>query len=501
MSRLIRQSSASLRIGLQESDPSDSHSVELESKESTKEGTPVGLRTRSRVQQQQTVSNNFNEEGSDKPIESEIKELLLQLISQAKEQQLEMKELRQVLTKGLEQQESIVHGLKEDITALHKQIQSQEEKKIEVHLPISDHPPLVRPLTRSVKLSIEESPRPQELSADAKKDSRDSPNLDDSVFSLKLAGKQDGIQKADPSTLRAKAYMARTTWQSPSNDIDSSESNSRSSIESDMTGDVPQDTSSNLGSFQPNSRLSTSSNMSYETKSSMDTRSPRGYIRLSSKQSQSPQHSEHPTSRTRSWGRGGELASKSRAEAFVPPKASDKARKEADQMIEEALNQVPNAVHFDTKCKEIEVTLYAGNLDFGAHAEDVIESLQKCLRRRIRVSKVVIPNSKGRTKGYAFVTLAWARDALVDPADICKFYSGMVPVKSRELYFQELHDDVADKKERERARSARLIGLPQEVRPRGYYCTFTDTPGRASAQEGNATTLRFAPDYPARRGV
>ena len=154
MAPLIRQSSASLRIGLQESDPSDSHSVELESKESTKEGTPVGLRTRSRVQQQQTVSNNFNEEGSDKPIEPEIKELLLQLISQAKEQQLEMKELRQAFTKGLEQQESIVHGLKEDITALHMQIQSQEEEQIDVYLPISEHPPLVRPLTRSVKLSI-----------------------------------------------------------------------------------------------------------------------------------------------------------------------------------------------------------------------------------------------------------------------------------------------------------------------------------------------------------
>ena len=60
----------------------------------------------------------------------------------------------------------------------------------------------------------------------------------------------------------------------------------------------------------------------------------------------------------------------------MPPKASDKARKEADQMIEQALNQVPNAGNFDTKRKEIEVTLFAGNLDFGAYAEDVIESLQ-----------------------------------------------------------------------------------------------------------------------------
>ena len=44
------------------------------------------------------------------PIESEIKELLLQLISQAKEQKLEMKELLLALKKGLEKQESIVRG-------------------------------------------------------------------------------------------------------------------------------------------------------------------------------------------------------------------------------------------------------------------------------------------------------------------------------------------------------------------------------------------------------
>ncbi len=43
-----------------------------------------------------------------------------------------MKELHLALKKGLEQQESIVDGLKEDIAMLHERIQSQEEKKIEV---------------------------------------------------------------------------------------------------------------------------------------------------------------------------------------------------------------------------------------------------------------------------------------------------------------------------------------------------------------------------------
>jgi preprotein translocase subunit SecD len=218
MARLFRRSPAS--VGLQESDPSDSVSEELESRESSKEGTPFGLRTRSRIQQQ-TLSNNSNEEGSDKPIESKIKELLLQLISQAKEQKLEMKELRLALKKGLEQQESIVHDLKEDIAMLHKRIQSQEEKKIEVQLPISDHQPLVNLFRRSDKFSIEESSRSPE-SADTTKSSRDSPNLDSSGFNPQLASKQDVSQKADPSTLVAKAYMVKAIWKGASSDIDSS---------------------------------------------------------------------------------------------------------------------------------------------------------------------------------------------------------------------------------------------------------------------------------------
>ena len=101
-----------------------------------------------------------------------------------------------------------------------------------------------------------------------------------------------------------------------------------------------------------------------------------------------------------------------------------------------------------------------------------MKSLQKYFRHRIRVTEIAIPNSNGRTKGNAFITVSWVRDAPVDPvdpADICKFYSGVIQVKSRQLYFQELHDNVADK-ERERARFARLIGLQQKPSTSGYYC-------------------------------
>ncbi len=115
------------------------------------------------------------------------------------------------------------------------------------------------------------------------------------------------------------------------------------------------------------------------------------------------------------------------------------------------------------------MTLFAGNLDFDADIEDVMKLPRKYFRHRIRVSEIAIPNSKGRTKGHAFITLSWVREALVDPADLCKFCSGVIQVKSRQLYFQELHDDVADKA-REKARLARLAALSHKISPGGHYC-------------------------------
>jgi hypothetical protein len=220
-----------------------------------------------------------------------------------------------------------------------------------------------------------------------------------------------------------------------------------------MNREVPQDTSSNIGSLEANSRLLLSSFMSDESKSVKDTSScfedsehyPKGGKTQSSKQFRRLQHLEHLISRTRSWSRGWEKASKSRANTFVSPKESDAVHKKAKQSIEDALNQVFDTIHFNTKRKETAVTLFAGNLDFDADVQDVMKSLRKYFRHRIRVSEIAIPNSKGQTKGNAFITLSWVQEALVDQADLCKFYSGVIQVKSRELYFQELHNDVADK--------------------------------------------------------
>ncbi len=115
------------------------------------------------------------------------------------------------------------------------------------------------------------------------------------------------------------------------------------------------------------------------------------------------------------------------------------------------------------------MTLFAGNLDFNADVEDVMKLLWKYFRHSIRMLEIAIPNLKGRTKGYTFITLSWVREALVDPADQCKFSSGVIQVKSRELYFQELRNYVADTA-REKAHLARLDALSQQISPCWYYC-------------------------------
>ncbi len=56
----------------------------------------------------------------------------------------------------------------------------------------------------------------------------------------------------------------------------------------------------------------------------------------------------------------------------------------------------------------------------------------------IHVEDVVIQRKDCRSRSYSFVTLSWAKASKVDPSDICTFYSGMLYVKSRQIYFREL---------------------------------------------------------------
>jgi hypothetical protein len=123
---------------------------------------------------------------------------------------------------------------------------------------------------------------------------------------------------------------------------------------------------------------------------------------------------------------------------YIVPKAPKKVRDEAQEAITAALDQVPEPIHFDQRGKRTTATLYVGNLEFNASTKDLQDALDTVLRK-IHVEDVVIPKKDGRSCCcYAFITLSWAKTSEVGPSGICTLYSGMLYVKSRQIYLREL---------------------------------------------------------------
>ena len=470
----IKQSSGPIQLqemSHQDSDP------KIESNGSAKEDTPVGLRTRSRMQQETSSATNPDEDGPERQTESEIKDLILKLITQAKEQRSEINAMRAALKNGLEQQESLVRELKGEIAELRMQ-----NEKIQVQRPISDPQPLVKRFTPSGELSFGDSPTTE--------------------FSLRWAGKNDEIQEIRESPVTAIAYMNRAILQDTPSDHDTSELNSRSSTHSNEN--EAQDTSGDANSSEINSRSviepdaneitnidesnlvqseqmspSVRSSKEYESRNETElqeeerhyepsyTKDTRHWPGQQSSKEYQRQHSPYSYGRTGGWRKGGEIPNYHRKNVFEAPTAPVDVRMEALRRIDEALNKVPDAVHFHAKSERTAVTLFAGNLDFKARGMDMMRSLRTHFHGRVKIEEIDIPNYHGKHRGYGFFTLSWVRKACVDPADICKAFSGVIQVKSRRLYFQELHSDVANK-EQEKVYAARHA-TPQEPACSGFY--------------------------------
>ncbi len=125
---------------------------------------------------------------------------------------------------------------------------------------------------------------------------------------------------------------------------------------------------------------------------------------------------------------------------YIVPKAPKKVRDKAQEALAAALDQVPEPIHFDQRGtrKRTTANLYKGNLEFKASTKDLQAALDRVLHK-IHVENVVIQRKDSRSPGYAFVTLSWAKASEVDPSDICTIYSGMLYVKSRQIYLLELN--------------------------------------------------------------
>ena len=183
------------------------------------------------------------------PTESEVKDLLLKLITQTKEQQNEINALRLTLKNGLEQLEIVLREFKGDIAEQQPQIARRTQKSI------SDIQPLVKPFTPSGKLSFGDTPV-----ALRTRSKRQPTNLRESESNLRSADKQDVIKGTEASSVttdkpsNCKAYTAKILRQDTPSDNNADGSYLSSTIESDE--DIPSEASRNLDSAESNSKLS-----------------------------------------------------------------------------------------------------------------------------------------------------------------------------------------------------------------------------------------------------
>jgi hypothetical protein len=135
------------------------------------------------------------------------------------------------------------------------------------------------------------------------------------------------FQRFEASASAARAYKAKSKVQVPvtlPSVVENSKSSSRTSNESDISENSPQDE----GRYQ---RLHCGNT---------------------------------PASQMASWSQSRDTTNKSRENTFRPPKEPKEVRERANQKIDRALNHVPDVIHHNAKSKRTAVTLFAGNWDF-----------------------------------------------------------------------------------------------------------------------------------------
>ena len=449
----------------------------VESKDTIKEDVPVALRTRSRDQTQHPTEAMKSEDLSERlRIEVELKELLKQLIIQNKNQQdlqHEILQMKSTLKDVLEMQITSIQDIQRNIVALKNDYQ---EKFSDISIPssISDPKTMVNrftPVTTEIDVIHDTSSCINfELQTTSQTDVIDDVNIASNASSrhcaymarsekrlidiaidamdaiedenisdkdsevnigvyIKANGKDTGrgIHKMlptgplnDSAVSYAKAFMATPKKKNPK---DTSNSYENSEIYgSPSASDDGQEIESSDESLTGSEEISGLS-------SAEDTEED-----LSSSQPIDPMKKMHPNAK--------EFQRRSQQKGrYTVPTKSEKVRHKAQERIEAALNQVPDAVHFNPEGQRTTKTLYVGNLDYNSDSTPLHKALRQYFRKRIKVDEVIVPENNGKSRGYAFVTLSWAKTANVNPSDICDMYSGMIDVNSRYIYLRELRND------------------------------------------------------------
>jgi hypothetical protein len=441
----------------------------VESKNTIKEDVPVALRTRSRDQLQHPTEAMKNEDLLDRlQIEAELKELLKQLIIQNKNQQDEIREMNSTLKTVLELQITSIQDVQRNIVAILQEDYQEKFDNISIPSSISDPKILVNhfsPVTTVTRKEIDAShdasscdssihfePKTtsetkvgedvnQTTEASSRhctymvRSDRDQTDKDSEIKSGVhmeefCRDTSKGIRKMLPTgpldnsaVSYAKAFKATPRKEKISADTSDSFENSEISG-SPSASDASQETEASDESLNGSEDISglSSTEDSENDLSSSSPICPKQMLKMQPKSQESQRRSQKK-------GR------------YIVPTESKKVQDKADERIYDALDQVPDEVHFNPEGKRTTKTLYVGNLDYNTDSGHLRKVLRKYFRYRIKVDAVTVPDDNGKSRGYAFVTLSWTKAANVNPSDICKLYSGMIEVNTRYIYLRELRND------------------------------------------------------------
>ena len=356
------------------------------SKDTIKMNEPVATRTRrsTKLQHPSTAEKTKNITGKlQMETEENMKSILLQLRQQNQQQQDRLTEMNVMLKNVLELQLLVVHELRKDVEA---ELQSKEK------LPLPG-PELVNSRTATNEIGA------------------------DTTEASSRPFKQNVTHASDGST--AKCYFARTL-----------KANTTENIEILPTSAMDDSMYDESNSSCNIARLC----MATQSRPTNDASNSSGD---SDKFASPDQSRSEASSRLVSSDKNRRSTRNKSRESYTVPIESNEVREEANSRLAAAMNQVPLTTHSDPNGKKCEATLYLGNLEYAATEEQLRDSLKQYFKR-IKVQEIVIPTSNGRSRGYAFVTLAWAQACNLKPSDLCDYYSGMLDVNSRPIYLREL---------------------------------------------------------------
>jgi hypothetical protein len=426
----------------------------VESKDTIDEDVPVVPQIK--VQRQHPTEAMKNEDLLGRlQIEAELKELLGRLIIQNKKQQKEIQEMSFTLKAVLELQIVIVQDVQRNIEATLQNDESHEKfNNISIPSSVSDHRTLVKlfkstgtdtdafhdassihfePKTTNVTDNVIQrtgaSSRHCALVVGSNRDRTDKDSEIEKGVDKKVICKGTNKRKLlptgpldDSAISYAKAFMATPKRKNPK---DTSSSVENSEIDGSSESDAGQEADASDESFSESDISGLSDTKDSETQESY--------------QDLPARHSRKSTADTKQSSHG--HIRPSRKGRYNVPTESKKDQDNADKRIVDALDQVPSSVHLNLEGQRTTKTLYVGNLDYNSDSNLLFKTLRKYFRYRIKVDEVRVPENNGKSRGYAFVTLSWAKAANVNPSDICKYHSGMIDVNSRYIYLRELRND------------------------------------------------------------